>query len=222
MAERHPYSPSPGGITAAITQFRNSFPPTVNAETLRSLAIAPKNESYIINILRFIGAIGTDGKQTEKAASVFYQSDADFQKGFEDLIKTSYKDLFALHKDATWTLPSEKLIAFFRSKDKTTALVGKLQAATFQLLASLAGHGTPPEPAVPKKTTTKLPKPAKSKPDKSADAGVGGQPPAGNERGHDFGLTVRIEVNLPPSGDQETYDRIFRSIRENLLNVPKS
>ena len=33
-----------------------------------------------------------------------------------------------------------------------------------------------------------------------------------------FGLTVRIEINLPASGDQETYDRIFKSIRDNLLN----
>jgi len=33
------------------------------------------------------------------------------------------------------------------------------------------------------------------------------------------GLTVRVEINLPPDGDQATYDRIFRSIRENLLNA---
>jgi len=220
LAERHPYSSSPGGITAAINQFRNSFPPTVNAETLRSLAIAPKNESYVINVLRFIGAIDKDGKQSEKAATVFYQSDTEFQKGFEDLIKTAYKDLFALHKEAAWSLSSDKLISFFRSKDKTTALVGKLQAATFQLLASFAGHGTPPEPAAPKTAQAKAPKPAKSKPDRSATSGR--QLPAGNGRDRDFGLTVRIEVNLPPSGDQETYDRIFRSIRENLLNAPKS
>lgn len=220
MAERHPYSPSPGGITAAINQFRNSFPETVNAETLRSLAIAPKNESYVINVLRFIGAIDKDGKQSEKAATVFYQSDAEFQKGFEDLIKTAYKDLFALHKETAWGLSSDKLISFFRSKDKTTALVGKLQAATFQLLASFAGHGTPPEPAAPKMAQAKAPKPAKPKPDKSASSG--GQPPVGSGRDRDFGLTVRVEVNLPPAGDQETYDRIFRSIRENLLNAPKS
>lgn len=31
-------------------------------------------------------------------------------------------------------------------------------------------------------------------------------------------LTVRIEVNLPAQADQETYDRIFKSIRANLLN----
>jgi hypothetical protein len=39
-----------------------------------------------------------------------------------------------------------------------------------------------------------------------------------NKRKNDFGLTVRIEINLPAGGDQQTYDRIFKSIRENLLN----
>ena len=215
MAEKHPYSPSPGGITAAINHFRNSFPPTVNAETLRSLAIAPKNESYVINTLRFIGAIDKDGKQIEKAGSVFYQSGHDFEKGFEELIKTAYADLFALHKDNTWNLPTEKLIAFFRSKDKTTGLVGKLQAATFQLLAGFAGHGTLPEPATPKTPKAKVPK---AKVERNILHTGSGQPDGGGKDQRDVGLTVRIEVNLPPSGDQETYDKIFRSIRENLLN----
>lgn len=217
MAERHPYSPTPGGITAAITQFRNSFPSTVNAETLRQLAIAPKNESYVINVLRFIGAIDKEGKQTEKAATVFYQSDADFRKSFEEMIKVAYKDLFALYKDEAWKLSSDKLISFFRSKDKTTALVGKLQGATFQLLAGLSGHGAVPEQPTPRTPTN--PRAAKPKTEKSTP---GGAPPAGGTGVRDIGLTVRIEVNLPPSGEQETYDRIFRSIRENLLNVPKS
>lgn len=218
MAERHPYSPTPGGITAAITQFRNSFPPTVNAETLRQLAIAPKNESYVINVLRFIGAIDKDGRQTEKAATVFYQSGAEFQKSFEEMIKVAYKHLFALYKDEAWKLSPDKLVSFFRSKDKTTALVGKLQAATFQLLAGLGGHGAVAEsPAT--KTSSKT-KPARPKAEKMKPNGA---PPTREQKGaRDFGLTVRIEVNLPPAGDQETYDRIFRSIRENLLNAPKS
>jgi hypothetical protein len=213
LAERHPYSPSPGGITAAITQFRNSFPPTVNAETLRSLAIAPKNESYVINVLRFIGAIDKDGKQTEKATNVFFQADPEFQKGFEALIKTAYADLFVMYKDSTWDLAAEKLIAFFRSTDKTTGLVGKLQAATFQLLAGIAGHGTVPEPAIQKLPKPKFPK---AKAEKKIRPTDGSQTDGKDQR--DVGLTVRIEVNLPPSGDQETYDKIFRSIRENLLN----
>jgi Family of unknown function (DUF5343) len=218
LAERHPYLPSPGGITAAIAQFRASFPTTVNAETLKQLAIAPKNESYVINVLRFIGAIDKEGKQTEKARTVFSQhSDADFQKGFEELVKTAYADLFALHKDAAWNLSSDKLISFFRSTDKTTALVGRLQAVAFQLLAGFAGHGT--APAAPK--VSAKPKPAKPKPEKVVTTN-NSRPQQENGPARDIGLTVRIEVNLPPAGDQETYDRIFRSIRENLLNVKPS
>jgi hypothetical protein len=41
----------------------------------------------------------------------------------------------------------------------------------------------------------------------------------GERNQRNVGLTVRIEVNLPAAGDQETYDKIFRSIRENLLNA---
>jgi hypothetical protein len=199
LAERHPYSPTPGGLTAAINQFRNSFPDTVNAETLRSLAIAPKNESYVINTLRFIGAIDKEGKQTDKAA-IFYQGDGEFQKSVEEMLKVAYKDLFALYKDEAWRQPSDKLISFFRSKDKTTALVGKLQASTFQLLASLAGHGVPLEPASIKKPAPKFPKPARSQARQVGRLG-GGSSNIGSERDKDIGLTVRIEVNLPPSGD---------------------
>jgi hypothetical protein len=219
LAERHPYSPGPGGITSAVTQFRNSFPTTVNAETLKQLGIAPKNESYVINVLRFIGAIDKEGKQTDKAAAVFsHHGDADFQKAFEELVKAAYGDLFALHKDAAWKLPSDKLISFFRNKDRTSSLVGRLQATTFQLLAGFAGHGAAPATPAPKSPTK--PKPAKTKPGKVITNN--GEPQNQDNRNRDFGLTVRIEVNLPVAGDQETYDKIFRSIRENLLNVKPS
>lgn len=215
MAERHPYSPGPGGISSAITQFRKSFPAIVSAETLKQLGIAPSNESYVINVLRFIGAIDKDGKRTEKAVPVFsHHNDADFQKAFEELVKTAYSDLFALHKDAAWALSSDKLIAFFRNKDKTTDLVGRLQTATFQLLAGFAGHRIASPPAVPQPST----KPRPAKPKAKAE-NMRADKIEENDRNRDVGLTVRIEVNLPPAGNQETYDMIFRSIRENLLNA---
>jgi hypothetical protein len=219
LAEKHPYSPGPGGIAAAIAQFRKSFPKTVNAETLKQLGIAPSNESYVINVLRYVGAIDADGKRTEKAELVFSKhTDEDFQKAFEEMVKESYADLFALHRDSAWGLPTDKLIAFFRSTDKTTDLVGRLQATTFQLLAGFAGHGSVPEPTPLRTSRVKVAKPKAGK-----DTGTSRIPalPASGGEGtpRDVGLTVRIEVNLPPQGDQETYDRIFRSIRENLLNA---
>ena len=217
LPERHPYAPAPGGIAGAITHFRKSFPPNVTAETLKQLGIATKNESYVINVLRFIGAIDKDGNRTNKAETVFsHHDDGDFQKAFEELVKAAYGDLFDLHKDTAWGLSANKLIAFFRSKDKTTDLVGRRQAATFQLLAGFAGHGA--LPAAASATPKASPKPAKQS--KAPKVILGdSQPQTRSGQGREFGLTVRVEVNLPPAGDQETYDRIFRSIRENLLNV---
>ncbi len=223
MAEKHPYA-SPGAITAAVNQFRKSFPAKVSADTLRKLSIAPNNESYVINTLRFVGAIDAEGNKTEASTAAFNQHEVTaFQKALGEMVKKAYTELFALHGDAAWELDSDGLIAFFRNTDQTSDVVGRRQATTFQALASLAGHGA--EPAAPKPSTkSKDPKPKgmKATVAKAALKTPTEPQPNGNDAQRDVGLTVRIEVNLPAAADQETYDRIFRSIRENLLNAKQA
>lgn len=96
--------------------------------------------------------------------------------------------------------------------------MGRRQAATFQALAGIAGHGSaPPQPRVvrPKESKAKTPK----RDDPTRPTAVNVEVPKSINSRKDIGLTVRIEVNLPAAADQQTYDRIFRSIRENLLNA---
>lgn len=226
MAEKHPYSPAGGGgISQAVLQLRKSFPAKVNSETLKKLGIASNSESYVINVLRFIGMIDAQGGKTKIANEAFSKhNDAEFQSMFGTMVRLAYSELFTLHPDA-WALPIDDLISFFRTTDQTSALTGRRQAVTFQTLASLAGHGA--LPAAPKAKLVKVPKPKHEK-----TTSHKGQKPMAKYEGvvttenvkvqngqRDFGLTVRVEVNLPPAADQETYDRIFRSIRENLLNA---
>lgn len=220
MPEKHPYSPAgSGALVQTITQLRKSLPAQISADTLKKLGIAPNNESYIINILRFIGVIDEEGNRTTKATSVFSKhEDADFQKGFAELVEAAYPELFQLHIKDAWTLPAPKLISFFRSTDKTSEIVGQRQANTFQTLAGLSGRGElppvkaataagqPKKKASASKKTTPLPTDAKASPPLQE------YPENGN-----VGLTVRIEINLPVATDQATYDLIFKSIRENLL-----
>jgi hypothetical protein len=165
VAEKHPYSPGgPGGVTGTINQLRKSFPKTVDADTLRKLSIAPKNESYIINILRFIGAIDTNGTRSDQAGAIFTKSDDEFKQAFEGMVKTAYADLFELYNESAWTLAPEKLQSYFRGTDQTSELVGRHQATTFQILASFAGHGEPLGTSGTKSTTkTKAPTVAKTK-----------------------------------------------------------
>lgn len=222
MADKHPYVQAPGNLAQVITHLRKSFPATMTAETLKKLGFAPKNESYVLNVLRFISLIDDTGKKTETAGKVFSQhNDSAFQKQFSDVVKSAYAALFDLHGENAWTLGTESLVTFFRSTDHTTDLVGKHQARTFQVLAGFAGHQEIPGPkTAPGKGAGKATK--KKVTPKAEITPV--QPEAHTNKpqvlpsGPDFGLTVRIEINLPADADQDTYDRIFKSIRENLLN----
>lgn len=208
MAVTHPYISGAGNIVQVIKHLRSSFPAKVSAETIKKLGIAPKNESYVINVLRFVAVIDDDGEKTPAAKTVFSKhQDEQFEKAFSELIKISYSELFEVHGDDAWKLDKNGLITFFRSADDTGATIGSRQAATFRALAGLSGYGDVPTPGARKKVVKK--KPAKRTPKKNDEV-------ISAER--EIGLTVRIEINLPADGEQKTYDRIFRSIRENLID----
>ena len=141
MADKHPYMSGSNGIIQAVAQLRKSFPAVMNADTLKKLGIASNNESLLINILRFVGVIDTDGKKTAAASSAFSKhDDAEFHKEFATLVESAYADLFSLHGENAWNLQSDKLISYFRNTDQSSAIVGQRQATTFQALAGLAGR----------------------------------------------------------------------------------
>lgn len=230
MAEKHPYISGTGALFQLIEHLRKSFPGSgVTADTLKKLGLASNNETYVINTLRFIGVIEEDGKKTEAAAKVFnHHNDDEFKSGFEGLVEKAYADLFALHGPAAWTLDQDALIQFFRSSDETSAVVGRRQATVFQALSAMSGHGESPVTKARAKRASanggaaaRAPapkaKPPRSELHKQPEVKPPPPPPL-TVPSRDVGLTVRVEINLPTDGDQETYDRIFRSIRENLLN----
>ncbi|MCT7312406.1 DUF5343 domain-containing protein [Ralstonia sp. CHL-2022] len=228
MAEKHPYISGSAGILQIINQLRKSFPASVTSDTLKKLGIAPNNETYALNILKFIGVLDNENKKIPAAGAVFnMHNEQDFQEGFSKLVEKSYHELFDLHGQDAWSLDSNGLITFFRGHDGTSDIVGRRQANTFQTLARVCGkvadNSPVPNPTKiakpPKKVASPAKKTASPKSDAAKDSGSGaGEPPSGQKKGGDVALTVRIEINLPPGGDQATYDAIFKSIRENLMN----
>lgn len=225
MAASHPSFPGSGPLFQTIAQLRRSFPAQLTADTLKRLGLAPANESRILGVLKFLGIIDDSGNRTDAAKRIFaVHDDAEFSNALGDLVRNAYKDLFDLHGEASWTLDQGKLISYFRQADQTSALVGQRQATTFQVLASIAGfsEGAPKKSEVEARTRRpRVKRPAEQEQKSTRDSDGGSDAPVNpslpNKR--DFGLTVRIEINLPAGGDQQTYDRIFRSIRENLINV---
>lgn len=224
MANTHPYISGAGNVTQMVNQLRKSFPQTVNSDTVKKLGLAPNNESSVINVLQFINLLDKEGKKTPNASEVFSKhKDDDFSKAFEKLVSTAYSSLFDLHGVGSWNLSTDDLITFFRQTDQTGSAIGQRQAATFRVLANLSGHGDSQAPKSAKmKVLNNNSKPkllAKSKPAavKQPESSLPVSMSTSNS-GNSFGLTVRVEINLPADGSKETYDNIFKSIRENLLN----
>lgn len=216
----HPYISGAGNITQMIGFLRKNFPATVTSETVKRLGLAPKNESYVINALQFIGLIDEQGKRVDSGHEVMtIHDEKEFQSAFSSLVERAYSDLFEIRGNDAWSLSRDQLIGYFRSADKTSEIIGSRQAGVFIALRELAGHSTEAEKASPK---PKTPNSAKLKPrvklEKPFQPGAEKQErePKSDQNKSDMALTVRIEINLPSEGTQETYDAIFKSIKSNL------
>lgn len=217
----HPYISGAGNVAQMIGFLRKNFPATVTSETVKKFGLAPKNESYVINALQFVGVIDEESKRTSRGHEVFVLPDDQFPGAFEAMVKEAYRDLFDLRAEDAWTLTKSELTSYFRTTDKTSEVIGGRQAGLFQVFASLAGHETGSDGATPKSPSKQ--RAAKSKPAAQPQANAASAPEgpvkvdlaaAGQRK--DMALTVRIEINLPANGSQETYDNIFKSIRANL------
>lgn len=225
MANKYPYVASAGPLIKAVDHLKKSFPNELTADTLKKLGVAPKNESYVINVFRFLGVIDDEGNKVEGNVTAFFSEGKAFESEFAKLVQDAYAELFELYGEDAWSLDRGALTQFFRSTDYSSQVVGSRQAGTFSALSALSGHGEIPaaKPASARnqqrKSSNKDSSSAgsKKKPNNAKVSANVNRKGASEERS--VGLTVRIEVNLPASGDQETYDRIFKSIRENLIDA---
>lgn len=221
MADKHPYISTTGGLVKAVRQFRTSLPAKIDANVLRKLGLAPRNESYLINVLRFLNVIDEKGAPTNEARSTFSEhDDGAFGKKLSEMIEKAYSELFSLHKGKAWDLDNNALITYFRQSDQTSSVVGGRQARTFQTLAALGGHGGLPNNRqldAHKRKPAGVIRPSRmGKRTNSVQRPDTGRNGGNNPR--DLGLTVRVEINLPVAENQAVYDKIFRSIKENLLH----
>jgi len=235
---KYPYANSLPGLQKIIDQLKSAFPPTLAPKNLQNWEIAKGNEKYILSVLTFLGIIDRDGNKVPEKAKVFLLSDDDFKSSFKALIQDAYSEVFQQFGDAAWTLPVEKLIPFFRNADQTimtTLTVGRRQANTFVILSVICGvrviETATKKLQVRNGSTRKIS--TKAKPEKPSSPNVSDSkdfpssiPPISVESSSQKkgggtmqspNITVRIELNLPITNDQSVYDKLFKSIKENLL-----
>jgi hypothetical protein len=219
MANSHPYISGAGNISQMILQLRRSFPQKVTSDTVKRLGLAPNNESSVINALQFVGLIDEEGNKTEEGGKVFLNhKDEEFAEAFSALIKKAYSAIFELHGDNAWKLDRDDLITFFRQSDQTSDAIGRRQANTFQVFATLSGQLEAQPTRINKaKSTVKKENSTKLTKKQPASTTLNQSTKSDLNTNKEFGLSVRVEINLPADGTKETYDNIFKSIKENLL-----
>lgn len=222
----HPYISGAKNIALMLTQLRKNFPSIVTSDTVKRLGIASNNESYVINALTFVGLLDEEGKKVEEAGKVFsISTDEKFSEEFGKLVENAYSELFDLHGAGAWNLSESELLDFFRQADQTSEIIGKRQVKTFKIFAGFSGKGDIPDLS---KKPTRAPKSAtsatkatvtKKKTSTSTTAAANSNSSKSDQKAkNEVAVTVRVEVNLPPNGDQKTYDAIFASIRKNLMD----
>ncbi len=169
--------------------------------------------------------IDEEGNSRDENTSFFFGGDDVFKPGLDKTVRNAYSQLFDEMGDDALTAAKGDLTNWFRASDKTSSLVGQRQASTFQTLAALAGYGELPNTRASGSKKAAAPSAAAkaSRPNKSTTSGE--KAPPAKDKGDttvgnvsDVGMTVRIEVNLPPGGDADTYDAIFASIKKHLMS----
>lgn len=231
MAQKFPYTPTTGALAQLVQQLRRSFPAVIDSGIIKKLSLAPNNENYLVNTLRFLGVIDDGGNRVREYQDTFkIADDAEFSEKFREIVQEAYKPLFDLHGDAAWSLERAKLLTFFRQSDDTSVVVGERQVGTFLTLADLSGKAS-----INKINTSK----EKSRDAKDAAAGrkvqiknkikeEGARPLINTNLGDsvgapangapEIGVCLKVEIILPASASAETYDLIFTSMKRNLLS----
>jgi len=216
---QYPYAQPIAGLDQIISHLRKTPLKTLDAGILKKLAIAPSNESYIMNTVRALGIVDTEGKTVDKVMEVFLKPDDDFETGFASLVEAAYKGLFNLHDEDAWKQEKKTLISFFRQEDKSSELIGSRQAETFIRLAGISGKRELVA-STRSANATRQPR-VKMQSQEAADtksAPTSVTLPSNSTKEDALALSVKIEVNLPPTSDQAVYDAIFKSIRKQLID----
>ncbi len=213
----YPYTSALNSIDQIIQHLRKTPLKNLDSSVLKKLSIAPGNETFIINMMRALGVFDNDGKAVDSAMEVFLLSDDEFGPKFAKLIEVTYSALFELHGDAAWSQEKSKLVSFFRQADKTSDLIGGRQAEMFMRLAAIAGKRELPKVA-PRAQTTRVASPRKANGSAKTTPPTVVEVPTKSSNEEGLTLSVKVEVNLPPTSDQAVYDAIFKSIRQQLID----
>lgn len=203
------YTSGTGKLKQFLNEIRTSgVPERLIVKELEKRGYKTKEDRRIIPILKAIGFLDVSGKPTKRYTD--YQNSENSKKVLAEGIREGYSELFKLYPDA-YKQDTKKLNGFFKTETKLGDKAVSYIQGTFQALCSMAdfdGEYTPP-PA----DGEELAEPSK-------DNGNSSNVPIIPDMmdGSSVTINVNLQLSLPETKDYEVYDKIFESLKKNLLD----
>lgn len=199
------YTPVPNNLRKLLEKIPTiGVPDKATQNWLAAIGFSGGNNKRNLAVMREVGIIGTDGTPTELYKALRAKDKPKFAAG----IRKYYADLFSTYPDAH-RKDNEALIAFVRSQTNYADAVVQLAVRTFKVFTEFGDFD---KPAVPLDTEPEPEPEAKdgrgAKEDRKRTARPGG-----------FGLTVNIQLQLPPSTDGDVYDKLFAAMAKHLKGL---
>ena len=177
-------------------------PEKFTQEFLRKLGFSNKNDRAMVAVLKNLKFLNESGVPTENYAK--YLDSTQSRRVLGQGIRAGYHELFQLNRNAQ-DMSREEVVGKFRSLQggSISQAVAEKHALTFRALCDLADFA---EPVVDVIDETPLEEETNEL-----------NPLVRSDERISPGLVYRIEIHLPRSDRKETYDAIFRSLREHLF-----
>lgn len=213
----------PTQVHAQIPKFLETLragtaPPTFNRQFVKDIGFKSSNHHALIPLLKGLDFLSDNGTPTERYKQFLDASR--WRVVLAEAVLEAYSDIFVLKGK-----PNDTDLAMIQGKFKSTYNLSELQAErcarTFLALLKLSDLKTISQDKTPD-ATLKLGG-DNDTPEAGAEGG-GGKEVSGNGKvsldrtPKPIGLHYNIQIHLPATKDIETYNAIFKSIKEHLID----
>lgn len=194
---KFPYSPRPSNIKEFLNKIQKiKIPDKVDNKYIKSIGFTSSNDRYIPGILNKLGFIDNSNKPLPRWKE--YISIKQSPKIMAQAIYDAYSDLFNIYQNA-FNENDETLMHFFSTYNNVAEGTRKHMVNTFKILCGLADFEAPSieaEIETVEKVVSKVEIPSTT------------------------GLTINVNIQftLPGTHDISIYDKIFESLKKNILS----
>lgn len=210
MAERKefPYTSVPGNLRRLLAKFPNmGTPPKATQVWLAGVGFSGGNNKRSLAVMRQVGIISASGEPTSLWAAIRTGDKPKVAAG----LRSHYSGLFSTYPDAH-RKDDEALLAYIRSNSDYGDRAQKYALQTFKVLCEFGDFDADGDFDLDEDDD-----------EEGEDQGANGKRLRRQARtvtqAGGVGLTLNVQIQLPPSTDGEVYDKVFEAMGRHLKTL---